>query len=393
MAEFILSEKQLKLINNNINFNINLESAQENWLKLSTKEKEFIIEIAKLLYPYNSKLLKEAKWYNTLGDIVGIFDPTGVVDLVNGISYIKQGDNLFGFLSIVSAVPYFGDAIAKPVMGALKIGAPSAKLLESILKMANLAKSEKEFAKVASELARLESKGGPISFFVKQFGKVSGKLRAIIERSPGGVLKGLKDTILQWINLFEKSSVAGKAIRGNAGKFGAEFATNAAKFATKAGSLSKSRQIAQLSQLAQEAKRTPGLFTGYRTANKLFSSKTLYGGMPRLIGQNKSVRALMRKTKFWAGFLDWMGLVNFVGPDELIGKMGEGNFQNKMEEYQKTSEAQQYYYDDFGNEMPQNSQASSSQSTETQKTDSSPIQSFVSSLFTGQVGKAALAAL
>ena len=58
MAEFILSEKQLKLINNNINFNINLESAQENWLKLSTKEKEFVIETAKLLYPYNSKLLK-----------------------------------------------------------------------------------------------------------------------------------------------------------------------------------------------------------------------------------------------------------------------------------------------------------------------------------------------
>jgi hypothetical protein len=386
MAEFILSEKQLKLINNNINFNINLESAQENWLKLSTKEKEFVIETAKLLYPYNSKLLKEAKWYNTLGDIVGIFDPTGVVDLVNGISYIKQGDNLFGFLSIVSAVPYVGDVVAKPVMGALKIGAPSAKLLESILKMANLAKSEKEFAKVASELARLESKGGPISFFIKQFGKVSGKLRAIIERSPGGVLKGLKDTILQWINLFEKSSVAGKSIRGEAGKLAKEFAA-------KAGNLGKSKQIAQLSQLAQEAKRTPGLFTGYRTESKLLSSKTLYGGMPQLIGRNRSVRTLMRKTKFWAGFLDWMGLVNFVGPDELMSKMGESDFQKSMEEYQKTSQAQQYYYDDFGNEMPQNSQSSSSQSTETQKTDSSPIQSFVSSLFTGQVGKAALAAL
>jgi hypothetical protein len=36
-------------------------------------------------------ILNEA-WWNTLGDIVGIFDPTGIVDLVNGADYIRQGD-------------------------------------------------------------------------------------------------------------------------------------------------------------------------------------------------------------------------------------------------------------------------------------------------------------
>ena len=34
-----------------------------------------------------SELIQESEWYNTVGDIVGIFDPTGVVDIVNGISY------------------------------------------------------------------------------------------------------------------------------------------------------------------------------------------------------------------------------------------------------------------------------------------------------------------
>jgi hypothetical protein len=66
--------------------------------------------------------INESEWYNTVGDILGIVDPTGVVDLVNGISYFSQGDHLFGLLSIISVIPYAGDVVAKPVMGALKIG-------------------------------------------------------------------------------------------------------------------------------------------------------------------------------------------------------------------------------------------------------------------------------
>ena len=38
----------------------------------------------KVLYPKKSKLIKEAKWYNVVGDILGIVDPTGIVDIVNG---------------------------------------------------------------------------------------------------------------------------------------------------------------------------------------------------------------------------------------------------------------------------------------------------------------------
>ena len=67
------------------------------------------------LYYDNTQILNE-EWWNTLGDVVGIFDPTGVVDLVNGIDYVRQGEYFFGFLSMISIIPYVGDAIAKPII-------------------------------------------------------------------------------------------------------------------------------------------------------------------------------------------------------------------------------------------------------------------------------------
>ena len=48
-------------------------------------------KLNKVTSTLNEEQLNEA-WWNTLGDIVGIFDPTGIVDVVNGIDYIRQGD-------------------------------------------------------------------------------------------------------------------------------------------------------------------------------------------------------------------------------------------------------------------------------------------------------------
>ena len=107
-----------------------MKLAEEKWNKFTDEEKQFVVEFLKAAYPKKSQLIKE-HWLNTLGDIVGIFDPTGVVDLVNGISYLTQGEHLFGFLSIISAIPYAGDVVAKPIMGALKLGKPSAKALNT----------------------------------------------------------------------------------------------------------------------------------------------------------------------------------------------------------------------------------------------------------------------
>jgi hypothetical protein len=56
----------------------------------------------------------------------------------------------------------------------------------------------------------------------------------------------------------------------------------------------------------------------------------------------------MRKTKFWLGFLDWVGIGNFVGPDEAAAKLGgEEEMQKKIAEYQKTPEAKKYFDEDF----------------------------------------------
>jgi len=55
----------------------------------------------------------------TGADYAGIIDPTGVVDVLNGMGYLYKGEYLLAICSFVSAVP-LGDIVAKPVMGLLK---------------------------------------------------------------------------------------------------------------------------------------------------------------------------------------------------------------------------------------------------------------------------------
>jgi hypothetical protein len=86
-------------------------------------------------------------------------------------------------------------------------------------------------------------------------------------------------------------------------------------------------------------------------------------GMPRLFG-NKATRSLMRRTKFWAGFLDWLGVANFVGPEELKAQMGS-EFEKKMGEYSNTSEAEQNWNDEFG-DVQNEPEVQQTQDTETQ---------------------------
>jgi hypothetical protein len=373
MAEIIISETQLTKIEKLISSQKHLELANENWSKFSQEEKDAIVEWLKVIYPENAKLIKESNWLNTLGDVVGIFDPTGVVDLVNGISYIYQGDNLFGFLSLISAVPYIGDFVAKPVMGALKIGAPSAKALNKVMSLSKAGKS----TEAAELLVKLTEQGGITGKFVQGFGKVAGKLRGYIERTPTGVFRGLKKTILQWFDLFENAAKTGKTVRytGN----------NLAKTLPK---LSPAKQLEQLQNFKKIASSS-NAFRSYQTTKGVMSWKTLFRGMPQLIGRNASVRALARQTKWWAGFLDYVGLGNFVGPEEIAKKMGEDNFINKMEEYQKTPEAQQNFSDDFGSETSDKSSGETNPSTNTSNTETKssqdPLANFLRNLLVGKL--------
>ena len=119
--------------------------------------------------------------------------------------------------------------------------------------------------------------------------------------------------------------------------------------------------------------------------------------MPQLIGRNKSVRALMRKSKWWLGFLDYIGIGNFVGPDEMLSKIGEEKMIDKMKEYNDTEEAKKYAADEYGgaeisqDEVQSKSAQSSSQSSESK--DDNPLSGFFKSIFTNQALKTGLAAM
>ena len=376
MAEIIINERQLEIIQDLITKEENLKLAEQNWAKFNDKQKEIVVEMMKVLHPKKAMLIKEDKWYNTLGDVVGIFDPTGVVDAVNGISYIGQGDYLFGFLSFVSAIPYAGDLIAKPVMGALKIGAPSAKALNGVMKLSKAGKS----AEAAAELAKISKSGGIVGSFVSGVGKYAGKLKDLVKRVP--MPGGMKRTITQWIELFEKGAVKGKTVRYGAGVF----AKNMPK-------LTKAQQVAGLEKLIKASKES-GLFTSYRTTKGLFSWKTIFRGMPQLIGRNASVRSLMRQTKLWAGFLDFLGLANFVGPDESLKEMGREKLESKFAEYQKTPQAQEYAQETFGDTEIPDTQTQQSTSTSSKPASSkNPIGDFFSSILGGSSKGEFLAAL
>ena len=373
MAEIIIKESQLKLIKGELAKQSEMRLAEEKWNKFSDEEKEFVVEFLKAAYPKKTKLIKES-WYNTLGDIVGIFDPTGVVDLVNGISYISQGENLFGFLSIISAIPYAGDVVAKPVMIALKLRKPSAKALEAVMKTAKAG----DTAKAAADLSKLAATGGITGTFVKGIEKIAPSIKSVIERVPGGFLtSGIKKTILGWLDLF-----------GNAGKNAKIAKQVTGNLASRMARMAPDVAVKELEILSKAIKSSSGVFTGYRTTKGLFSWKTVFGGMPQLMGRNKSVRALMRQSKWWLGFLDYIGLGNFVGPDELSEKLGgEDAMQRKMEEYNKTPDAKKNFEDQYGSERTE-SQTDNRQNTSSStisKPDIDPLAKFFRNLVMGQV--------
>jgi len=365
MADYILNDKQFLNLKESIEFQQKYSVALENWKKFTQEEKKYIIETFSFLYPNKNEKLNEGTWMNTLGDIIGIFDPTGVVDFVNGISYISQGDKLFGFLSLISAVPYVGDFVAKPVMASLKVGGPSARGLKNVM---NLVKGG-DTVRASAELAKISKTDGIVAKFVNGFGKMAGKLKEMIMRAPNGIFKGLKNTVLQWIELFEKGAIAGKPLR-----------VYGQKLATQLPKLSKAEQLSKLKALKQIAGET-NFFRSYRTSNKILSWKNIWGGMPQLMNRNKSVRALMRKSKWWLGFLDYVNVANFVGPEEFKKKVGDSEFEKMMAEYQKSPQAQKNFADEYGDNETSSNITTGSPSVSPSSTGGDSIQQMVTNMF------------
>jgi hypothetical protein len=300
MKQTILTETQLKFRLVEIYKEEQFKILEEKWNKLSSSDKKFVVEFVKEFLPKNSKVLKEARWWNTLGDIVGVFDPTGVVDIINALDYFRQGDKLFGMMSLISAIPYVGDLVGKPIIGVLKAGGGAAKFLKGL-------KTSTQWAAAASKYPIL------VKLFEK-IGTLGPKLVELIKRVPGG--KGFVKTIEEWVGMITKatkeykSGVKPKMFRGHGtGKW------SYLKYMTSAD----------------------------RTFLEKFAA-----GAPRLFGGNPATRSLLRRSKWYLRFLDKIGMGNFVGsPDELMKKVPD--LDSKIADFNKTPEGQELALQDFKN--------------------------------------------
>jgi len=307
MADILITESQLELIKNELNKNENSKKGE---------------------------VVNEA-WYNTVMDVVGLVDPTPITDTINAVSYFAQGDTLFGVLSMVSALPFYvGDFVAKPVMGAMKIGTKSTKELEAAMKLFKT--NPDEAIKIIERLAK---DPGPVGKFLQKGGGPNGwasKVLSFIDEIPAGPFKGLKNTIMDYFRLLSKAGYKSKDFTGFAKGLQADLKAGKATVhdieALK--NLMKSEKVFDVSILSK-----PG-----------FMNQVFFGGIPRLFRspEGRRVRILMQKTKWWLGFLDYIGIGNWVGESEVIKKLGsQENMAKALEDYQKTPEAAKYFNESF----------------------------------------------
>ena len=179
---------------------------------ITEEEKSRILEMHETAtnryYLNEDTLITEAEWYNAIGSVIGIFDPTGLVDFVNGISYLSQGDMFFGLLSMISVVPYIGDVVAKPLMLAGK-GSQVVKNTNSALQFANSG----DVTKASGLLAKVGSTNSLLGKFISSVAQWSGKLKQMIQKTPASKMSNGLKTILNNIVLsFEKAATKLKSI-------------------------------------------------------------------------------------------------------------------------------------------------------------------------------------
>ncbi len=308
-------------------------------------------------------MLNEDTGMNTALSLIGIVDPTGIADLINAISYFKQGDNLFGFLSLISVVPYVGDAVGKTAMGAMKAGGKGAKLMTEI----NLAMKAGDTLKAQKLLTQLSKMEGGLGKLARTSREWAPRVDAFIDRLPGGFLtRGLKNTIDDWLKLF----------RG----VGTQAASIAKRLPTKSPKQQQEMIRGLEAMLKREKFLDPAILSKPNFLGKLF-----YGGgfglgrVTDIFGKsNLPVRILIGKTKFYAGFLDHLGLGNWVGPEELEDMIGKDEMMEKMAEYERTPEAQEYLKSEFPE--PEETESKTTSSTSLM---SDPVAGFMDILIKG----------
>lgn len=317
--ERILNESKLREIENRFNM---LNEEQQKFVKNFFKEMSD-----------NKVLNEETYWYNTLLDVVGFLDPTGLADLTNAVLYFTQDEYFFCFLSVISVVPYIGDVIAKPLIGLGK----GSKLVKGMTEALKLAKSGK--VGTASRILQNASKTSPlITKMIRACVKYVDKLKNLILNLPTGKFGvGLKKTLADWLDLF--ISVGRTRLKNQ---------VRVASAARRIKSMSPAEAAKFLKTFEQSLEKTSRLFTSFKPRDPGFMAKYFWpGATVGILWRNRSLSGLVNRTKWYAGFLSKLGLP-FMSPEELPEKMSEEQLNKQFQEYVSSPEGQKNWQDDFG---------------------------------------------
>lgn len=336
--EAIITEAQLESLINRYKVtpynDEEIERVRFIYENFTDSQKLLVKDLLQAYYPEKFNQLNEEKyWWNTLGDVLGFLDPTPTIDIINGISYFVQGEQLYGFLSMLAAIP-FADPLIKPIMGLGK-NSKVFRGMDGALKMVktNPSKAASELAKVSQQSTLAKNLIGAVSTW-------GPKLMSIIDRLPGGKWMGLKQLIKDWINVFVKAAKKNQSIYRWAERIAKNYQGDP-------------KQIKKLmdymkttTALGKNKFALSGLKGGLSAAKKQGVWRTIMGGMPRIWG-NRERRSLMNRTKFYAGLLDYLGITSFKNVEDVAKDMGEDEFNRKMGEYSQTPQGEQYLYDDL----------------------------------------------
>ena len=198
----------------------------------------------------------------------------------------------------------------------------------------------------------------------------------VLDMIPLGPFKGMKNALMDYITLL-----------GRAGEKSVGFQSRL-KVLLQAPPANLTRNIPEV----QKFLKTSKIFDAAALSKPGFLSQTFFGGIPRLFrsSDGRRLRILMQSTKWWLGFLDYIGLGNYVGAEELSKKMGDEPFMKKLEQYQSTPQAKEY----FDQEFPEGSQGQESQPSQPQNTEANssssgevmdPLAKFLKNLLLGQL--------
>lgn len=364
MGDLIFSDLDFKERLNEIYIEEKKKIITEQFIKLPKEHKKVIREIYDNWYPQYSHILNESTWLNTIFDIVGIFDPSGIVDAINAVSYFYQGDYFFGLLTMISVIPYVGDLIAKPILGVGK----SSKLIKGVDEALVLAKNGKtvEASRILEQAANSNTL---IDKFVRAVGSWAPKLKVFVERLPitgigRKLTTGLRNMIIDWCDLFINFAAKRSSFKQHAANIASQMAKNSAnaqKLVTDFNKLLKNDK-----SLASKFTSFTGQYKNVRVANtKFFSAPWSAGWTTKyfwpgfttgLLWRNRDLTSLLVRTKWYYGFLaylyDKLGIddaISFILPDQLERLLGIQKLNEETLVYANTEEAKSLWDEEFQN--------------------------------------------